>query len=103
MSRRRTHGRAMQRTSRGRKEGQWEVEAKFHALSQDVQRLAQECARILKALLEDVLEREGGETGRLCDEQHVEGYQSTLLRVQLIQAEQQQGELMTDQNIGLGR
>ena len=42
-----------------------------------------------------------GEGGRLRDKLWVEGYQATLLRGWLTQADQQRGELMTDRNTGL--
>jgi hypothetical protein len=42
-----------------------------------------------------------GEGGRLRDKLWVEGYQATLLRGWLTQADQQRGELMTDWNTGL--
>jgi hypothetical protein len=73
----RSRGRARRRTSRGRKEGRWEVEAKFHALAQEVQRLAQECDEGKRnvALLEGALEREGEgeEAGRLGDNEGLLG------------------------------
>jgi hypothetical protein len=65
----RSRGHARRRTSRGREEGQWKVEAKVHALAQEVQRLAQERDEGNRnvALLEDALERDGEEAGRLGD------------------------------------
>ena len=61
----RSRGRARRGTFRGREEGRWKVEAKVHALAQEVQRLAQECDEGNQdvALLEDALERDGEEVG----------------------------------------
>ena len=54
--------------------------------------LAQECNNgNRKALLEDVLKWEGGETGRLCNKLWIEEHQETLIHGQLTQAEQQGG------------
>ena len=39
----RNRRRARRGTFRGREERRWKVEAKVHALAQEVQRLAQEC------------------------------------------------------------
>ena len=64
-----SRGRARQRISSRRDEGQWEAKAKVYALAHWVQRLAQECDEGNRnmTLLEDTLEWEG-EVGRLRDE-----------------------------------
>ena len=53
------------------------------------------------ALLEDVLEREGEETGWFRDTLQVKEHTVTLLRGWLTQAEQQRRDLATDRNTGL--
>ena len=53
------------------------------------------------ALLEDVLEREGEETGWFRHELQVEEHKATLLRRWLTQMEQQRRDLATDWNVGL--
>ena len=79
------------------------MEAKIHTLVQEVYLLARECNKGTQngALLEDTLEQEGEETGRLRDKLHVEGHQAMLLHGRLAQIGQQRGEMTIDRNAGV--